>query len=265
MAIGTQIPSRIVLKLTTLMSKQLTSISGLVSKMSLDSLNLSASASCSDPNVKKLKNDLRKFQNELTRLNSIIENVNRIIPVIQNITNIASASRISQLLIPAVQGVPAGPVTVLINLFTKLVENSNSAIISIQNILNNANAQLSQINNTMANVLNIIGGICNSETFETSAEIAEIIQQTPEDYPSEFYTELNVSDDDINDRFNVITSLLENQIDVITNLIEAPSQVITGTGVPSVDLGKIDDYYIDTITNQIYGPKTTEGWNSSIN
>jgi len=267
MSLGTQLPSQIVSKLTTLMSNQLNSISNLVSKMSSDSLNLAANATCSDPTVQKLKRDLQKFQNEVDRLNTIISNIDRIIPIIRNITTIASTSRAAQLLIPAAPGVPTGPVTLLINLFTKLVENSNSAIISIQNIVNNANSQLQTINNVMADILNTIGSICNTEVFDTSAEIAEIIQRplAGSIFPTEFYTELNVSDEDINNRFNVITSLLENQISVMNNLIEAPSKVLSGAGLPTLNLGEINDYYIDTVTNQIFGPKTVDGWNTSIN
>jgi hypothetical protein len=43
----------------------------------------------------------------------------------------------------------------------------------------------------------------------------------------------------------------------MSNLQEAPSKVLLGTGTPSLDLGKIGDYYIDTDTQTVYGPKPT--------
>jgi len=38
----------------------------------------------------------------------------------------------------------------------------------------------------------------------------------------------------------------------------------SGVGVPSGVLGGAGDYYIDTLTNKFYGPKTDSGWGSAI-
>lgn len=266
MALGTQIPSQIVTKLTPLLSKQIDTMSKLAETMSSDSLNLSPEVTCSDPNVKKIKTDLQLFQKEISRLNSIVNNTNGVVNSIKTISIVANTSKLAQLIIPAVSGVPSGPVTALINLFTKLGENANSAITCLENVIKNIKSQQQLISNTVADVLNTLGPICDSEVFETSSEVADIITDTNLNlYPTEFYTEINVSDDDITNRFEVISNLLENQINVLNNLLEAPSKVYQGNTFPDIELGKVDDYYINTITNQIYGPKTINGWGTPVN
>jgi len=81
---------------------------------------------------------------------------------------------------------------------------------------------------------------------------------------TEFYTEQNVSDSDLDLRSDTIQTLIEQQKNLITSLLEAPSQVYKQTGVPSNNLGKAGDYYVDLTTNKIYGPKT-DIWPSAVN
>jgi hypothetical protein len=40
--------------------------------------------------------------------------------------------------------------------------------------------------------------------------------------------------------------------------------ILSGTGAPSSGLGSNGDYYIDTASNYIYGPKTTGAWGSGV-
>jgi hypothetical protein len=42
------------------------------------------------------------------------------------------------------------------------------------------------------------------------------------------------------------------------------SQILRGTGVPAASLGIVGDYYLDTSTGILYGPKTENGWESSV-
>jgi hypothetical protein len=51
----------------------------------------------------------------------------------------------------------------------------------------------------------------------------------------------------------------------LQNLKEAPSKVISNTQPPTTNVGDIDDYYIDTTNQVIYGPKTDSGWGIGIN
>ena len=42
------------------------------------------------------------------------------------------------------------------------------------------------------------------------------------------------------------------------------AQWFTGSGVPSSSLGSIYDMYLDTLTGDVYGPKTVSGWGVSV-
>lgn len=94
------------------------------------------------------------------------------------------------------------------------------------------------------------------------------------DFPSKFYNKRNVSDSDILERSNIIADLLNNdplldsqtqsadlilkrQQELLTSILEAPSVVFKGEGTPNDTIGKAGDFYVDTTTNTVYGPKPT--------
>jgi hypothetical protein len=41
---------------------------------------------------------------------------------------------------------------------------------------------------------------------------------------------------------------------------EKGSSILSGSGLPSGSLGRVGDYYLNSSTNILYGPKTTNGW-----
>lgn len=82
---------------------------------------------------------------------------------------------------------------------------------------------------------------------------------------TEFYTQTNVSTDDIKQHLDTINNLVESQQSLLTSLQEAPAQSYEGTTAPNEDLGKIGDYYVDTNGKHIYGPKTNNGWGTPVN
>jgi phage-related protein len=277
MAIGTQIPSQIVQQIILLLSKQIDAISNLAEKTSTDCLNLAHNVKCSDPTVKQIKGQLADLQRLIDQLNIIINRTSDIISIINTVATTAFVLKIIQLAIPAVPGVPTGPITELINIFTKLIDNAKSSINSLKGILANIKSQFNRINSLIANSINTIGSICNNESFTVTSEVASIINNASsiigndtsiinDQYPTEFYTNINVSDDDINLRFNTISELLENQLDVMTNLVEAPSKVYQASGVPENNLGKLGDYYINLDNQSIYGPKAqANDWGQPVN
>ena len=112
----------------------------------------------------------------------------------------------------------------------------------------------------LLSALSKIGGACNGEAPELT--VPDGLSTTSGDdfnaaLPSEFYRDVNVSEDDLTDRSNQIEKLLQQQQDLLTSLLEAPSQVYRQAGAPLADLGKAGDYYVDTNTDTVYGPKIT--------
>jgi len=82
---------------------------------------------------------------------------------------------------------------------------------------------------------------------------------------TEVYSDINVSDEDLNTYSKMIDNLVKNQQDLLTSLQEAPAQSYNGTEPPNSNLGKSGDYYIDTAAQKMYGPKTSEGWPPPVN
>ena len=77
---------------------------------------------------------------------------------------------------------------------------------------------------------------------------------------TEFYNEINVGIDDIKAQVASIEELVEQQQNLLKSLQEAPAQSYNGTEPPRDDTGKPGDYFVDTKRNNIYGPKTSNGW-----
>jgi len=83
---------------------------------------------------------------------------------------------------------------------------------------------------------------------------------------TEFYTSLNVSESDLQERSDSIELVLQQQRDLLSSLQEAPSKVYQDTGIPAADLGKTGDYYIDLTTSIVYGPKVSPTqWGTPVN
>ena len=82
---------------------------------------------------------------------------------------------------------------------------------------------------------------------------------------TEFYSEINVSAEDLQSRLDTINDIVKNQQDLLASLQEAPAQSYEGQGAPALKLGKLGDYYIDKGNRIIYGPKTNSGWPSGVN
>jgi hypothetical protein len=66
---------------------------------------------------------------------------------------------------------------------------------------------------------------------------------------------------------NVITVVEQvNKVTVSTSGMQGPrgSAILNGSGLPSNSIGLAGDYYLDTITDILYGPKTTSWPNSGV-
>lgn len=227
---------------------------------------------CDDPRAQELIDELKKLQQAIENLKRLLELINRIIPILENVGIIAQVLKIVQLAIPSVPGVPGGPVAEFIRIFSAIIDNIKSAIECLKGLLDAVDTNLDNINSLIGKSIDTLGSICNNEIFDVSQEVADVIDQLNgiEDLsgalPSEFYQDINVSDEDISNRLQLIEELVEQQRDLLLSIKEAPSQVINQQGAPNNSIGDIGDYYIDSTTNSIYGPKSDTGWEiSTIN
>lgn len=270
MAIGTNIPAKLIKQLIPVLMKQVDTLSTEAEKFINEVSQLSPNLDCNDPAVKSAKLKLQQLYSLIDNIKNGLNLINRITPVITTISTVATVLSTVQLAIPSIPGVPSGPIAKLITTFDNLGKNAKSSISSLQGMVSAINISFARINQLLAKAISKLSAICNTETFNVSAEINDAIDDLnlfndDLNVPTQFYTELNVSDFDINSRLSLIESLVDQQVNVLTNLKEAPSKVIAGTATPTISTGDIDDYYIDTDTDIIYGPKTQLGWGTGIN
>ena len=266
MAIGATIPANLIQRIIPLLMKQTEQLSKFVSSFTDRIMQLNSKTRCSDPKIKQLKTDLEKILQQINTIKQGLNSINRIVPVITTVATVSKTLKTIQLAIPAVPGVPTGPVTELINTFDNLGTNAKSSTSSLQGLINSINSRLDIINKTLAVGIDKLSSICNSETLRVTSDIADELSTLNYDdiAPTRFYTELNVSEDDIQKRIQLIQDLIEQQLNVLQNLKEAPSKVLSNSQPPTADIGDIDDYYVDTQNQVIYGPKTSEGWGTGV-
>lgn len=276
MALGTTIPLNLIKRLIPVLMKQMQRLSDMAEKFIKQVNSIPKTAKCDDPQVKRAKEKLKLLNDLIKKIKRGLNSINRIIPIINTVARVAGTLSIIQLAIPAIPGVPTGPISKLISIFDSVSKNALSAVMALKGLIAAINARFARINQNLAKSISKLSSICNNEVFEVTPDVNDALNEFESglnsnlesangEYPTIFYNELNVSDDDINDRLELIEDLATQQLNVFLNLKEAPSNVLSGVGIPTADIGDVDDYYIDTDNFMIYGPKTSNGWTQGIN
>lgn len=248
------------------LDKQMDVIASSVSKTVQDSVKLPADVTCNDPRIQQLKTQLSDIQQQLTEVQNNIPKIQQTIDTIKNAVTVAQSVR-TAITVAQLSNPVTAPLFIAQNLMAiqdTLIVNSISALQSFSTIPTMLQSKLQTIVPPLTDALKNISSACNGNIddlvvpgFDDSIDYNDLI-------PTKFYTEQNVSDDDLQTRSNAIEQLIEQQRNLANSLLEAPSQVYKQSGLPSDDLGKPGDYYIDIDTNKIYGPKL-DVWGQAVN
>lgn len=243
-----------------------------VTAVAKDSVKLPEKCKCDDPKIKKIKKELQDVQSIITKLQTEIPKIQKIINVTKTVVTAANGIKTA---LSAAQ--LSNPVTAPLFLAMLLkdvqdatIKNAIASINQLAKVPPSLTAQLSKFTPPIQEALNKIGSSCNGEvpaiSIPTSTSDSGSFGDGDNfgadfDYndllDSEFYQEINVSQEDLTKRSDDIQKLIEQQRSLLT-LQEAPSQVYQQTGIPPADLGKTGDYYIDTQNLLIYGPKPSD-------
>ena len=242
-----------------------------------DSVKLPNNVSCDDPRVKKIKQSLESIQSSI---DAVRENIPKIQEAVSAVNTIVSTAQGIKATIAAVQ--LANPITAplfiamqLEAIQNELIVNAIESIKPLQNLPGQIESKLSSLTPPLVAAISKLNTVCNDNDIEltlptvSNDSISNSIT-SDSDYndliETEFYNEFNVSDIDISGRADSIRQLIDQQRDLLNSLQEAPSQVYKQDGEPPVELGKIGDYYINTINNVSYGPKiSTTDWGNPLN
>jgi DNA-binding protein YbaB len=235
-----------------------------------NSIKLPSSVECNDPRVRQIKKQLQDVQAQITKIQETIPKIQTTINTVKTIVTTAATIKAT---ISAIQ--LANPITAPLFIAQQLTALQDATIVNAIEALNQFSSVPTTISLKLATIvppllasIGKISNVCNGDVdnleipqLEIPQSVIDNISNTSEDYndliDTEFYTELNVSDDDLENRSDIIEQLLEQQLNLLQSLQEAPSKVYQNQGPPDVSLGKIGDYYIDTNTQTVYGPKLT--------
>ena len=233
--------------------------------------------SCNDPRITEIKQLLQQIQRYIAQIQNILRILNIVIPILTVAAQIASVLINGQLANP----IPSPPiVSQALAVQNELVANIAKALTQASIILAVINGAVALASGLLATVINSLSSICNAETFEinqnTKNAIDSIITENTininstentNSINSEFYQLINVSQQDLDLREDLIAQLQQDQRSLL-DLLEAPSNVIIGINdqQPAADQGKQGDYFINQNTRTIYGPKLSDTeWPQGIN
>ena len=259
-----QLTDKAIQQLTKLIDK----LGDKVLTVAKDSIKLPEKCKCDDPRIKKIKKDLTDVQALISKLQIELPKIQKIISasktVITAANGIKTALTAAQLSNPVTAPVFLG--MLLKDVQDATIKNALTSIGQLAKVPPLLTAQLSKFVPPIQDALSKIGSSCNGDvpaiSIPTSADgsgsgsFGEGFDYN-DLLDSEFYREINVSQEDLANRSADIQKLIEQQQSLLT-LQEAPSQVFQQIGVPVAELGKLGDYYIDTENLMIYGPKPSD-------
>jgi prefoldin subunit 5 len=258
-----QLTDKAIQQLTKLIDK----LGDKVSSVAKDSIKVPEKCKCDDPKIKQLKKQLTEVQGLITKLQTELPKIQKLInttkTVITAANGVKTALTVAQLSNPVTA--PLFLAMLLKDVQDATIRNALTSIQQLAKVPPTLTSQLSKFVPPIQDALGKIGSSCNGEvpaiSIPTSTADSGSNFGDGFDYNdllnTEFYTEINVSDEDLAKRSDDIKKLIDLQ-QSLTTLQEAPSQVYQQVGKPANDLGKTGDYYIDTQNLMIYGPKPSD-------
>jgi len=285
------LPAKGVAELNKLSSKLIKQIAGKVGETLQDAIQLPDNIKCDDPRIEDIKQKIQEAQELIANLQDVIATIQKVATAVQQAAAIAAAIKSSIFLLPPPIGTAALQAE-LVEVQNMTIANAIEAVKQLNIIPESLNAGMGLINSQLANIIGQLGSICNNESFAVSDEVAANLDQQGDgntigggEYNNpdgigwgtaesrvddatlgtEFYTDINVSKDDLQQYVSAAEKLVLNQQNLLTSIKEAPAQSYNGTTPPLRVLGKPGDYYIDTAAKKMYGPKTSDGWPSPVN
>lgn len=247
-----------------------------VNKVVQDSTKMPINIKCDDPRVDHMKAQLAAIQSQLTKVQAQIPKIQKSIDSVKKLVTIAkgvkTAITIAQL---------SNPVTAPVFIATQLTAIQDATIVNAIASLKQFAAVPAQLTGKLQTIIppltsaiSKLSNVCNGDVPTVELPNNAVNGNSGGagsggagfggdgfggDYndlvATNFYNDDNVSNDDLDYRSITIQDLITQQRDLLTSLEEAPSKVYQDAGLPSLDLGKVGDYYIDTTTSIIYGPK----------
>jgi hypothetical protein len=286
-----QAPAQVENILMPILLEQQNKLLGLAFDLAQDLINLAVGATCDDPSIAEIKNKINEIKNIIENIRAILQIIPVILSIFDILKTVGTIISLIIIILPAVVGKPEGPNVAGLTAAAELIEN----ITPVGNKLSGAVGDFQLIFGKVGNVileadsvLQSLGGPCSDgvDLADTGAfggldpldsqaggagspgalDGGVFINDT--DFfsqfdNSDFYQDVNVSDPDLQSRIDLIFDIIQETANTtpiaINELInEAPSNVFIQVGPPSNSEGQLGDYWIDSSTQQVYGPKPSD-------
>jgi len=285
-----KLPAKGVNKFVGVFDKQIDRLVDQVMKVVIDSTKLPPNLKCNDPSIKKIKDQIAQIQKQIVTIQELVPKIQTAVSTVKSLIAVAQGIKLT---LTAAQ--LANPITAPVFIASQLMLIQDAVLVNAITSLTSLSAIPATLPGKLAPLIpqlvaaaNIVGNACGNE--EPPINIPTVSDNgdssgdgdgdgdggdgensydglgdgidgidPPSGYndmlSTEFYTKVNVSQEDLDFRSDTIEQLLSQQQELLSSILEAPSKVYFTEAEPTGSLGKLGDYVVDNVNKTMYGPK----------
>lgn len=225
-----QIPAQVASQISRIVDDQINVLQDTLNE-TLQAVDLPDDIDCDDLRVQRAVDKFNSLQQSIGRLEELVGIVQSAATSVNTLSGVAQAIKAAQLLNP----VTAPSVIAAELLITQNMTIANTLISSklFEAIPNKLKSVVDSMQPKVLEIAQDLGSVCNAK-------------------------DINVNDTgnmDFGIDLTDIDNAIEQQQAFLESIQEAPSEVFRSQGIPMGTIGKVGDYFVDTLNQQIYGPK----------
>ena len=291
-----KLPAKGVNKFVGVFDKQIDRLVDQVMKVVHDSTKLPPNLKCNDPSIKQIKDQIAQIQKQIVTIQDLVPKIQTAVSTVKSLIAVAQGIKLT---LTAAQ--LSNPITAPVFIASQLMLIQDAVLVNAITSLKSLSAIPATLPGKLAPLIpqlvaaaNIVGNACGNE--EPPLDIPTIsdngdsgdgdsgdsgnngydglgdridgiddVTGYGDALKTEFYTKVNVSEEDLDFRSDTIEQLLSQQRDLLTSILEAPSKVHQTTAEPTGSLGKLGDYVVDNFNKNMYGPKLeNDSWGQPV-
>ena len=288
-----KLPAKGVNKFVGVFDKQIDRLVDQVMKVVHDSTKLPPNLKCNDPSIKQIKDQIAQIQKQIVTIQELVPKIQTAVSTVKSLIAVAQGIKLT-LTVAQLSNPITAPVFIASQLMLiqdAVLVNAITSLTSLSAIPATLPSKLAPLIPQLIAAANIVGNACGNE--EPPLAIPTISDDGDGDsgnngnngydglgdridgiddvagygdaLKTEFYTKVNVSEEDLDFRSDTIEQLLSQQRDLLTSILEAPSKVHQTTAEPTGSLGKLGDYVVDNVNKNMYGPKLeNDSWGQPV-
>jgi hypothetical protein len=293
-----KLPAKGVNKFVGVFDKQIDRLVDQVMKVVHDSTKLPPNLKCNDPSIKQIKDQIAQIQKQIVTIQQLVPKIQTTVSTVKSLIAVAQGIKLTLTVAQL-----SNPITAPVFIASQLMLIQDAVLVNAITSLNSLSAIPATLPGKLAPLIpqlvaaaDIVGNACGNE--EPPLDIPTVSDNGDSDggdgdssnnnnnsydglgdridgiddvagygdaLKTEFYTKVNVSEEDLDFRSDTIEQLLSQQRDLLSSILEAPSKVHQTTAAPTGSLGKLGDYVIDNANKNMYGPKLeNDSWGQPV-